>query len=113
MTRMLRVLAALAVVSLAATGHAQHIMNSVEEGLESEARLTMLPAGGIGTLVARSCTTCEEISLTLSAVAEFRVAGEPVTFRDFQDAATRNPSAMLMVFYRIEDRQVTRLRLSL
>jgi hypothetical protein len=113
MTRTLKTLAALAALALAGTAHAQHYMKSVEEGLESEAKLTMLPAGGIGTLVARSCMACEEMSMTLSAMAELRVNGQRVTFEQFQDAAIRNPGAMLMVFYRIEDRQVTRLSLSL
>ena len=72
----------------------------------------MLPSAGIGSLTAKACGECRDVQLTMNASAALLVNDEPVSFADFQDAVMRNRSARLLVLYRIEDRQVTQLRLA-
>jgi len=112
MKRKLSALAALAGLTLAATAHAQSVLQTVEEALESEPSLVMLPSAGIGSLTAKQCRDCEDIQLTMDASAQLILNGQPVTFADFQDAAIRSRDASLVVLYRVEDRQVTQLRLA-
>jgi hypothetical protein len=112
MKRNISVLAALAGLALAGTTHAQHALQTTEEALESEPSLVMLPSAGIGSLTAKQCRDCEDIQLTMDASAQLIINGQPVTFADFQDAAIRSRNASLIVLYRVEDRQVTQLRLA-
>lgn len=112
MKRKLSALAALAGLALAGTVHAQSALQTVEEALESEPSLVMLPSAGIGSLSAKQCRDCEDIQLMMDASARLIVNGQPVTFADFQDATIRSRGASLIVLYRVEDRQVTQLRLA-
>ncbi len=112
MKRKFSALAALAGLALAGTAHAQSVLQTVEEALESEPSLVMLPSAGIGSLTAKQCRDCEDIQLTMDASAQLILNGQPVTFADFQDAAIRSRDASLVVLYRVEDRQVTQLRLA-
>ena len=112
MPRKITIFAALAGLVLAGAAHAQHVLESVEQAIESEPGLVMLPSAGIGSLTAKECGECQDIQLTMNATATLLVNDEPVGFADFQDAVIRNRNARLLVLYRIEDRQVTQLRLA-
>jgi hypothetical protein len=112
MQRKTMTLSALAGLVLAGAADAQNALESLEQAVESEPGLVMLPSAGIGSLTAKECAECLDIQLTMNAAATLLVNDQPVSFADFQDAAIRNRNARLLVLYRIEDRQVTQLRLA-
>ncbi len=112
MPRKITVLAASAGLLVAGTVHAQHMLQSIEQAVESEPSLVMLPSAGVGSLTARECSECPDVQLKMNAAATLLVNNEPVSFADFQDEIIRHRKSRLLVLYRIEDRQVTQLRLA-
>jgi hypothetical protein len=102
---------AAALASLAAAGAlAQGPLATIEECLESGTDLVRLPATPGGTLNASECRECPTFRLSFDARTRYYIGAEAVPYARLRQAAAQG-SLRLYVFYRPNDRTLTRLRL--
>ncbi len=85
-------------------------MTTIEEGIESSTSDIRLPGQSDGYLVLRSCSECDEITLSLSAGTQYLVNGESVEYKDFR-RMSRTKGNGLDIFYDPKSKAVTRMML--
>lgn len=103
---------AAALASLAAAGAlAQGPLATIEECLESGTDLVALPGTPGGTLNASECRGCPALRLSFDARTRYFIGKEAVSYARLREAAASG-SLRLDVFYRPDNRTVTRLRLA-
>lgn len=83
----------------------------VEQSVESMTNLTAVPTA-LGAITVRSCRSCPERYLTLTAQSKFFVGAAEVGFPEFHRIATLPAARGLVVHYRAEDDTITRVVLS-
>lgn len=103
---------AAALASLAAAGAlAQGPLTTIEECVESGTDLVILPGVPGGTLTASSCRGCPTVRLAFDARTRYFIGKEAVSYDRLREAAAKG-SLRLDVFYRPDNRTLTRLRLA-
>ena len=85
-------------------------MTTIEEGIESSTSDIRLPGQSNGYLVLRSCSECDEITLSLSAGTQYLVNGQPVEYKDFRRLSHAKGNG-LDIFYDPVSNAVTRMML--
>ncbi len=85
-------------------------MITIEEGIESSTSDIRLPGQSNGYLVLRSCSECDEITLSLSAGTQYLVNGELIEYEDFLHLSRATGNG-LDIFYDPESNAVTRMML--
>lgn len=93
-----------------ATASAQIPLKTIEECLETGTDLVTLPGAAGGTLSASGCRGCETLRLKFDARTKYYIGKELVTYARLREAAARG-NLQIDVFYRPNDRTLTRLRL--
>lgn len=103
---------AAALASLAAAGAlAQGPVTTIEECVESGTDLVSLPGTPGGTLTASSCRGCPTVRLAFDARTRYFIGNEAVSYARLREAAAKG-ALRLDVFYRPDNRTLTRLRLA-
>lgn len=108
--RRLRWFAAALAALGAAAALAQRPLVTVEECLESGTDLVTLPAVAGGTLLASECRGCPSVRLSFGQSTRFYIGNQAVPYARLREAAGKR-ALRLYVFYRPNDRTLTRLRL--
>jgi hypothetical protein len=101
--------AAIGVLATAAAG-AQAPLRTVEECLETGTDLVTLPGAAGGTLSATGCRGCESLRLKFDQRTRYFIGKELVPYARLREAASKG-TVRLYVFYRPNDKTLTRLRL--
>lgn len=101
--------AAIGVLVTAAAG-AQAPLRTVEECLETGTDLVALPGAAGGTLAATGCRGCETLRLKFDQRTRYFIGKELVPYARLREAASKG-TVRLYVFYRPNDKTLTRLRL--
>lgn len=94
----------------AAAALAQRPLATVEECLESGTQLVTLPAVAGGTLMARECRGCQSVRLSFGPNTRYYIGKQAVPYARLREAAGKG-DLRLYVFFRPNDRTLTRLRL--
>lgn len=108
--RRARWLAALLGPLAAAVALAQGPLATIEECLESATDLVSLPGTPGGTLNASECRGCPSLRLSFDSRTRYFIGNEAVSYARLREAAAQG-TLRLYVFYRPNDRALTRLRL--
>ena len=98
------------ILTLSMCGPAVAEIITVEEAIESSTSDIRLPENSSGYLVIRSCSDCDEITLSLSAGTQYLVNGESVEYQDFR-RMSRAKGNGLDIFYDPRNKSVTRMML--
>ena len=97
-------------VLAAAAASAQAPLRTVEECLETGTDLVALPGAAGGTLSATGCRGCETLRLKFDQRTRYFIGKELVPYARLREAASKG-TVRLYVFYRPNDKTLTRLRL--
>lgn len=103
------VAATFAALATAAAG-AQAPLGTIEECLETGTDLVALPGAASGTLSATGCRGCETLRLKFDQRTRYYIGKELVPYARLREAASKG-TVRLYVFYRPNDKTLTRLRL--
>lgn len=97
-------------VLVTAAAGAQAPLRTVEECLETGTDLVALPGAAGGTLSATGCRGCESLRLKFDQRTRYFIGKEQVPYARLREAASKG-TVRLYVFYRPNDKTLTRLRL--
>jgi hypothetical protein len=103
------IVTAIGVLATAAAG-AQAPLRTVEECLETGTDLVALPGAAGGTLSATGCRGCQTLRLKFDGRTRYFIGKELVPYARLREAAGKG-ALRLYVFYRPNDKTLTRLRL--
>lgn len=106
-----RWLAAVLATLAAAGALAQGPLTTIEECVESGTDLVILPGTPGGTLTASACRGCPAVRLSFDARTRYFIGKEAVSYDQLREAAAKG-ALRLDVFYRPDNRTLTRLRLA-
>lgn len=100
---------AFAALATGATLQASAQLRAFELAVEAPANTAVLPSGPASTLVVTPCTGCKPLSLPASARSRYFVGNEQVTLTELKRQLATRPKAMLLIFYRKESRELSRV----
>ncbi len=104
---MLRTLMVLALLAAPLAGHAD--MTAVEDSIETSTAVVNVPATVGGAVIARSCRSCEYVTVTLAATTRFFVGRTEVTEADYRRLIADGKPRSLTLMYNRESRALTRV----
>lgn len=102
---------AFALAAIASGALAQGPLATIEECLESGTDLVTLPGSPGGTLTASECRGCPTLRLSFDTRTRYFIGNEAVSYARLRDAAAQG-TLRLDLFYRPDNRTLTRLRLA-
>jgi hypothetical protein len=102
-----RALLAAAVVGTSSPALAQ--LKAIELSVESRADSAVLPSGPSSTLVVTPCPGCKQLSLPASERSRYFVGHELVSLTEFKRRLADRPTAMLVIFYLKDSRELSRV----
>lgn len=104
---MLRTLMVLALLAAPFAGRAD--MTAVEDSIETSTAVASVPTTVGGSLIARSCKSCEYVTVTLAATTRFFVGRTEITEADYRRMVGDGKPRQLTLMYNRENRTLTRV----
>ncbi len=104
---MLRTLMVLALLAAPLAGHAD--MTAVEDSIETSTAVVSVPASVGSSLIARSCRSCEYVTMTLAATTRFFVGRTEISQADYARLVADGKPHSLTLMYNRENRALTRV----
>jgi len=84
-------------------------LKAIELAVEARADSAVLPSGPSSTLVVTPCTGCKPLALPASERSRYFVGQELVSLTEFRRQMATRPTAMLVIFYRKETNELSRV----
>lgn len=84
-------------------------LRMVELAIETSLDRTVLPSGPNSTLVVTPCGGCEAMALPATARSRYFLGREQVSLTEFKRRLETRPKAMLVVLYRKDSREISRI----
>jgi hypothetical protein len=100
---------AFAAFVLSASFDASAQLKAIELAVETPANTTVLPSGPASTLVVTPCVGCKPLSLPASARSRYFIGNEQVTLAELKKQLANRPKAMLLILYRKDSRELSRV----
>lgn len=100
---------AFVLLALGASLNATAQLKAVELAVETPASTALLPSGPASMLVVTPCTGCKPLSLPASARSRYYIGKEQVTLTELKKQLLNRPSAMLLILYRKDSRELSRV----
>lgn len=85
---------------------------AIEAAIETTANRVVLPTGGIGKLDVRRCQACVPVALLAGTASRYFLGPKAVGFEELQTSLATNPRALVVVMYRPDTAELTRLVVS-
>jgi hypothetical protein len=105
--------AGIAAVLLACGARAQlPPVTVLETSIETQGNAVHFPAAAGGRLILENCATCKDQALQLAPTAQFFINGQGVSLAQLRTAAAGSSGTALTVHYRLGDKLVTRIDLT-
>ena len=96
-------------LAIAASANAVAQLKAIELAVETRADSAVLPSGPSSTLVVTPCTGCQQLSLPASDRSRYFVGPEQVSLTELKRRLANRPSAMLVIFYFKDSRELSRV----
>jgi hypothetical protein len=102
-----------AAAALWSTG-AQSTVKNVENAYEITVSQMLLPDAANGQVIIRRCSSCAAVLLRTDAATAYQLGArfKPVSLADFRAAAKKDGNQMVVVYYRLDSKVVTRMVLA-
>lgn len=84
-------------------------MRSLEDAIETSSSLVTLPSSDAGSLYFRNCASCNENPLRFSKASKVFLGRDEVSLQSLNKEITDGREHFIMVFYRPDERLVTRI----
>ena len=84
-------------------------LKAIELAVETRVNSTVLPSGPSSTLVVTPCAGCKPLALPASERSRYFLGRESVSLTEFKRQLTNRPNAMLVIFYRKETNELSRV----
>lgn len=101
--------ASIAALAIVLSYQAVAQLKAIELAVETRADATVLPSGPSSTLIVTPCSGCKPLSLPASARTRYFVGKEPLSLPEFKRRLAIRPTAMLVVFYLKESKELSRI----
>lgn len=109
-----RILLTLSAAALLWSAGAESALQNVENAYEISPAQMVLPASDVGQLTIRQCITCKPVLLATNAQTVYLIGthSAPVPLAKFRAAASKNDKQLVVVYYRLDSKIVTRVVLA-
>jgi hypothetical protein len=84
-------------------------LKAIELSVETRADAALLPSGPGSSLVVTPCAGCAPLSLPSTSSTRYFIGRELVTLAELKQRLASRPTAMLVILYRKESRELSRV----